>query len=256
MHSRIWAIARYTLLEHLRGRMATSAGLLVVLGLMLARLLDGVALTESAAVQSTLVAALLRPAMVLLMATSVIVSQVREGSDRTRDWLLALPMPRSHWLGGRLGGHLMAAVMLGLTAGLTLALPAGPLAGFLWACSLALELMLCTCMAMFLSISLDQTPAALLVFAGWYVLARGMAALQLVAGMPLLADGSLFMEIAPHGLQWLGLLLPRLDLFATAPLLPDGKVAIPALQWLAGQAAIYGGLLAIASLLDLNRREW
>ncbi len=262
MRSKLWAIARYTLLEYLRGRVAVSALLVLAVALVLARLLDGVAITEAAALQATLTGAWLRMAMVVLLASAVIVSHVREAGDRTRDWLLALPVPRSLYLAGRLLGHAIAAVLLAAAATLPLLATASPGGATLWGLELALELLVCACMAVFLSISLVQAPAALLAFAGWYLLARSMAALQLVAAAPLLDDGSLFMRWSPQALHWLGRLLPRFDLLASGTGLTQaalglaGAPAWQALPALAMQMLAYVLLLVGASLIDLNRREW
>ena len=255
MSFKLWAITRYTLLEYLRGRVIASGLAIVLATLALERLLDGVALTESNALQASLAGAAERIAMVLLLATSVIVSQVREASDRTRDWLLAFPMPRPVWLFGRLLGHCSAALLLALLAGVALMVPAGPGAAALWACGLALELLLCACMASFLSLTLLQAPAALLAFAGWYTLARSISALQLIAATPLMADGSPLMRVADGALAGLAAVLPRLDLFAPGLWLEGqghwSALAVPLMQTLA-----YGALIVAASVIDLQRSEW
>ncbi len=262
MHSQLWAIARYTLLEHLRGRMAASALFVLTAALILSRLLDGVAVTEAAALQATLTGAWLRLAMVILLSSAIIVSQVREAGDRTRDWLLAFPMPRSVWLGGRLLGHAAAAGLLALCAMLPLLGTAGVAGTLLWGAGLCLELLVCTCMAVFLSISLTQAPAALLGLAGWYLLSRSMAALQLVAAAPLLDDGTAFMHLSPWVLKGIAFLLPRFDLLSQGTDLSRGALGLAtvtawaALPALALQMLVYAGLLVCASQVDLARREW
>ena len=189
MFSKLWAIARYTLLDYLRGRLWLGAVLVALCVILFGRLLSGLAITETDATGASLGGALLRLGLVLLLAAGVIVSHVREAGDRTLDWLLAFALPRALWLGGRLLGHALAALLLALLA-LPLALLAAPFAGAgPWVLGLSCELLVCACMASFLALSLRQTPLALAAFLGWYLLARSMAALQLMAGAPLLDDG-------------------------------------------------------------------
>jgi hypothetical protein len=255
MFSKLCAIARYTLLEYSRGRVMASGIAIALVTLALERLLDGVALTEAGAMQASLAGAAERFAVVLLLAAGVIVSQVREAGDRTREWLLSFPMPRHIWLSGRLLGHCAAALGLAGLAGLPLIGAAGGEAALLWTCGLALELLVCACMATFLSLTLPHTPAALLAFTGWYVLARSIAALQLIAAAPLLADGGLLIHASQSALAAIAALLPRFDLFAPGLWLEGqghwSALLIPLLQTMA-----YVGLIGAASLVDLQRSEW
>ena len=56
-------------------------------------------------------------------------------------------------------------------------------------------------------------------------------------------------------LSLLGLVLPRLDLFTQTEWLISG-VDAAAMGALAGQVALYLGLLPAVGLWDLHRREW
>lgn len=255
MLSKLRAIARYTLLEYSRGRLVVGGIALVVAVLALEQLLDSVAITEARATQATLGGALARPAMVLLLASAVIVSHVREASDRTRDWLLACALPRPLWLAGRLLGHCAAALALAPLLALVVAGAAGAGPALRWASGCALELVLCACMACFLALSVRQAPLALLGFAAWYLLARCLAALQLIAAAPLLADGSNWIVAARQALALIGMLLPRLDLFAPAAWL-EGSGSWDGLVLPLAQTVAYGLLLAAAALVDLQRSEW
>ena len=255
MSSKLWAIARYTLLEYLRGRVVRGVLLLLLVTSILGWLLASAALTEGDALRASLGGALLRIALVFLLAVTVIVSQVREASDRTRDWLLAFPLPRTIWLAGRLLGHGIAAIVLAAAAGASLALFGGLEPAALWTCGLALELLICAVMAVFLSLTVPHASAAFLAFAGWYVLARSMPALQLIAANPTLADSTAGPWLIQHTLNGIGLLLPRLDLFASGLWLEGGghwsQLAVPLAQTLS-----YCGLIAAASVIDLQRSEW
>ena len=255
MYSKLRAIARYTLLEYLRGRLILGGLALVVVMLGLEQLLDSVAISEARATQASLAGSLARPALVLLLASAVIVSHVREAGDRSRDWFLATALARPVWLGGRLLGHLGAAVLLSVLAWLCVAPAAGAEPALRWASGCGLELALTAVMASFLAMSLRHAPIALLAFVSWYLLARSMAALQLIAAAPLLADGGATIGVLRAGLDLVAVLLPRLDLFAPSLWL-EGHGDWAALALPLGQALVYGALLVTAAVVDLQRSEW
>jgi len=255
MFSKLWAIARYTLLDYLRGRLWVGALIVALCVLVFEQLLSGLAITETSATRASLGGALLRQGLVLLLAAGVIVSHVREAGDRTLDWLLAFALPRAAWLGGRLLGHALAAMLLALFA-LPLTLLVAPVAAAgPWILGLACELVVCACMASFLALSLRQAPLALAAFLAWYLLARSMAALQLMAGAALLDDGGAWIGFCREALDALGFLLPRLDLFAPSVWL-EGGAHWQALQVPALQALAYAVLTSAAAMVDLQRSEW
>ena len=82
-----------------------------------------------------------------------------------------------------------------------------------------------------------------------------MAALQLIAAAPLLADGGFAIGALRHALDLVAMLLPRLDLFAPSLWLERQgdwmALAVPL-----GQSLVYGALLAAATVVDLQRSEW
>ena len=100
-----FTIARYTLLEALRSRLPWLFVLVACACAGLAGFLQQLALTESGAVQTSLLAAALRLASVFLLATFIITSMAREAADRGLELLLALPMPRAAYLLGKLLGY-------------------------------------------------------------------------------------------------------------------------------------------------------
>ncbi|MDE3011882.1 MAG: ABC transporter permease [Pseudomonadota bacterium] len=255
MLSKLRAIARYTLLEYLRGRLVAGGVAVMLAALALEQLLDGVAITEAHATQATLGGALVRPAMALLLASAIIVSHVREAGDRTRDWMLACALPRPCWLAGRLLGHAAAALLLVPLLLLSVLAAGGLDAAVRWSSGCALELLLCACMASFLSLTLRQAPLALLAFAAWYLLARSLASLQLIAAAPLLADGGTWIAFVRHALDALGVLMPRLDLFAPAGWLEGSGSWADLFQPLL-QTAAYVTVLVTASVVDLQRSQW
>lgn len=251
MRHAILAIAACTLLEALRNRLIWLL-LLAALGAVgLSGFLNELALTESRQVQAALLAALLRLAAVFLVATCVVTSVVREADDKGQEMLLALPLPRSAYLFGKLAGFGALALLPALLFGALSLLFAAPAHSALWAASLLCELWIVAAFSLLCALSFSQPLPALAGAAGFYLLARAIGSLQLIAHAG--ADSGARRAIAA-GLDLLAFVLPALDRFTrTEWLLYGGDAA--ALLAIALQSALYIGLLAAAALFDLYRKS-
>jgi len=247
-------IARYTALEALRGKFLWLCLLIVCAALGLSALLGQLALTESRATEAALVAAALRLASVFLLMTFVVTSMAREAADHGLELLLALPLPRAAYLLGKLAGFAALAVLPAiLFGGLTL-LWAPPLQSLLWGLSLLAELWIVAAFSLLCAASLHNALPALATSAGFYLLARMIDSLQLLAHGSYGASSSVQGALAA-GIDLLALLLPRLDLFARGDWLLYATGNWSALAALAAQTAIYVALLTAAALCDFYRRS-
>lgn len=250
-------IARFTLLEAWRSRWPAAAALLAatVAGVLLFS--GAIALTERAAVGLSLAAPLARLAAVLVLAAFAVTALTRELGDGSIDLVLAAPLSRLTWLAGRWLGLCGVALGTACAAALPLALQAPPEALLAWTVSLWLELTLVAGVAMLLSISFAQVPAALLGLLAFYAMSRLVGVLMLIAGRAPL-EAPAFVGVLGDGLlAVLGHLLPRLDLFTrTDWLLADGAGAAAAGGALAAlQVAIWIALVPAVGWLDLRERR-
>jgi ABC-type transport system involved in multi-copper enzyme maturation permease subunit len=247
-------LARFVLLEARRGGLPWLAVASIAVAVGLAAFLSQVAVTESLALQASIVAALLRACAVFLIAAHVASSTLRELNDKELERMLSLPLSRSTQYLGRLAGFALCGVALAAACAAPLLLwaPAGTVA--LWALSLACEIALVAAAALFFSMTLAQLVPAIAATAGLYVLARSMAAIQSIAGSPL-ADASLPHEMARWAVEAIALLLPRLDAVTRTGWLlygpPDAGAYAAALAGL----ILYTGLLIAAGLFDFHRRN-
>jgi len=250
-------IARFTVLEAWRSRWAAAAVLLAaaVAGVLLFS--GALALTERAAVGLALAAPLARLAAVLVLAAFAITALVRELGDGSIDLVLAAPLSRLTWIAGRWLGLCGVALGTACAAALPLALQAPPAALVGWAASLWLELTLVAGVAMLLSISFAQVPAALLALLAFYAMSRLVGVLMLLAGRAPLEAPAFLGMLGDGLLTVLGHLLPRLDLFTrTDWLLPDAAGAAAAHGGLAAlQLAIWIVLVPAVGWLDLRARR-
>ena len=180
------AIARYTLLEALRSRLLWLFVLAACGAVGLSGFLQQLALTESRAVQAALLAAGLRLASVFLLATFIITSMAREAADKGLELLLALPMPRAAYLLGKLAGYGALAAIPALLFGALMLPFAAPAQGALWGLSLLGELWIVAAFSLLCAASLQQALPALAATGGFYVLARMLGSLQLLAHLSLI----------------------------------------------------------------------
>ncbi len=255
MPGSITAIARFTLLEARRTRLAwlLVAGMLVAAALAL--FAGALAITGAGGVRTALIAAALRLFAVLVVALFVATSMVREMNDKVADLMLALPMPRATWYFGKLCGYALVALAIALATGAMVACFAPSPAVLAWTVSLALELILVAALALLCLFTFNQVPAALCAVLAFYALARSIDALQLIAHGPVLAAHGLADRVAVALLDGIALLVPHLGRFARSEWLLYDANAWAELAANAGQWAIFVLVLAAAALFDLYRRN-
>ncbi len=251
----IVTLARITLVEAVRNRLLWLAAAIIVIALGMAQFLSQVAITESREIQTALLAAPMRVAAVFMVAVFVITSMVRELNDKVTELLLSLPAPRSQYFLGKFAGYAtVAAVVAGLSA-LPLTPFASPYGLALWTASLFCELLIVAAVSLFCVLSFVQVVPAFAAVAGFYLLSRSMAAMQVIAGAPLqeptLADRAVNVIVA-----LIALILPSLDRMTQTAWLIGPPPGAGEVGGVLGQTAIYLLLIGSASLFDLYRRNF
>ena len=248
-------IARYTLVEALRSRLPWLFVLAAAAALALAGFLQQLALTESGATQAAIVSALLRPVAVFLLVGFVVTSLARKAADKGQELLLALPMPRAVYVLGKLAGFGALALLPALLFGLLTCMWAAPAQSALWAVSLLGELWIMAAFSLLCALGLPHALPALAASGGFYVLARSVGSLQLLAhGSTAAHDGS--RQAIAYAIDTLALLLPNLDHFTRSEWLLYATGDWQALGLVAAQTAIYVGLLAACALCDFYRKSF
>lgn len=236
-------IAREVVHEALRMRLAWVLAGLCALAFGLAGFIGAVALTDTRATQTALLAALLRLAAIFIVAGFTVTSIVREADEQGQQLLLALPLPRAAWLLGKLAGLGLVALAPALLFG-ALAFAAAPAAAALaWSVSLWCELWIVAAFALLAALGLSSALAALAATLAFYLLARAIGGFQLLAEQ---RGGSALLDL-------IGTMLPRLDGYASADWLVYGQPA--PLGPILLHSAIAIALLAALALADLYRKE-
>jgi ABC-type Na+ efflux pump permease subunit len=251
----IGTLARMTVREALRERLLWLAALVVLVGAGLAQFLHQVAITESREIQTAVLAALLRVSAAFIVAIVVISGMARESSDKVTELVLSFPVQRSHYLIGKFVGYAAVAALLAFVFAVPLAFYARSPAVLAWAASLACELLIVTAISIFCVLTLARTLSALAAVAGFYLLARSMSAIQLIAqAAP--GPGTFADRAIARAVDLLALAMPALDRMTDTAWLLHGAPGAAALTGLAGQAGLYVVLIGAAAMFDLYRKNF
>jgi len=254
MLRRIGTIAHYTLLEALRNRLIWLVGLAVLGGLGLGGFLGELAVTEGAQTQGALLGAFFRLAAVFLLAAFVTTSMVREFNEGVLELTLSLPLPRGAWLLGKFAGFAALAVLFGAVFGIGLLPFCPPGQALIWGLSLICELWIVAALCLLCVVTFSQVMAALSAALAFYLLARSIAAMQLM-GQSSPSENTLSRQAVNFTVDALATLLPRLDEFTCSEWLAYGNASWTVLPPIAAQSLIYLLLLGAAALFDLYRKN-
>lgn len=227
---------------------------LIAAALGLAGFVSQVAITESRELQAAVAAALLRGAAAFLLATHVAASVVREANDKVLELALALPLSRPRYWLGKIGGYAGVGLAVAAACALPMLLWATPAAVAAWGVSLALELALVAAASLFFAGTLASVLPAIAATTGLYLLARTVAAIQLLARGPL-TEESLLQTIARGAVDLIALMLPRLDMVTRSEWLLYGPPGAAELAGAAATLVVYTVLLAAAGMFDFQRRS-
>ena len=255
MHRHVFTIARFTLLEAIRIRLPLVV--FAVFGLIwaISFFVHQISITESARLQSSFFAAVARLASVFMLALYITSSLAREFNEKGLELVLALDLPRSSYLIGKLAGFIVIGTAFAFVAALPLigTVPIQVLS--IWALSLAFELAIISVASLFCIVTFNHIFAAVTLIAGFYLLSRSITAMRLMAESSLLGTLSGARPALDFGVEALAYLLPPLDRFSATEWIAARAVEADVLGPIVMQSVIYIGLLLGATLIDFYRRE-
>ena len=250
----VLTIARITVLEAARGRLAWLVAGFTLTGCVLAVFAGEVAITETQGFRSGLLGAWLRSCAVFTISAFVISSELSEIRDKGFELMLSMAVPRSAYYAGKLAGFAAVAMLSASACALALVWFAPLAQAALWTASLGLELLIVIAMSLLCVFTFSQVAWAMSAVLGFYLLSRSMAALQLMAHKPAAASGSAAQSFMQAFVDALAYLLPDLDRFTASEWLIHGAGTIADLGFAAAQTAVYTTVLGAATLFDLYRR--
>lgn len=255
MHRQILTIARFTLLEAIRTRLPLVV--IAVFGLAWASsfFIQQIAITESARFQASFFAASARLAAVFMLVLYITSSIAREFNEKGLELVLALDLTRASYLGGKLAGFITLAAALAFLAALPLVAVVPVDVAAIWALSLALELAIVCAASLFCIVTFNHILPAVTLVAAFYLLARSITAMRLMAESSLLGSLAGARPALNFGVEALAFLVPALDRFSATEWIAARAVEPHVLGPIAVQSAVYVMLLIGAALIDFYRRE-
>ncbi len=251
-----YTIARFTLLESLRTQLAWMVACTLLAVVIGALLLEQVAITESARIRSVFLAAACRLSMTVLLCQYVVASVVREFNDQAIALVLSLSVHRSALYAGKLAGFCSIALGIVVLTGAILAVGGETQRLPAWCALLFAELSLMAGVALFCAFGTRHALSATLLCAGFYVIARSMAALERLTDAQLAFEDSAFDRVAHLAVQILSRILPDLSAFARSEWLADATPPTHAVIVALVQSALYLVFTAAAGIHDLKRRSF
>jgi ABC-type transport system involved in multi-copper enzyme maturation permease subunit len=241
--------------EATRNRLLWLVLAFVVIGFGLSQFVSEIAIAESVTFQSSFLAAMLRFFAVFTIALFVITSMVREFDDKGLELVLSLPIPRYHYFLGKLLGFSALAVMTAAFCGLVLLVHAPPAQVALWVFSLSCELLIITVLSLLCLFTFNQVMLALSAVMAFYLLSRGIDAIQLMAHNPIVSTESWSQRLIEHFIDGVAFLLPDLARFTSSEWLVYHTGGLRDALPIAVQSLVYLALLAGAALFDLYRKN-
>lgn len=252
----VFTIARYTALEALRTRVPATALLALLMLLAASFFVRELAVTESARFQTAFYATSARLCAVFMAALVVLSSITREFNDKGLEVVLALDVPRAHYIFGKLAGFAATALLIAVMLAVPLLMLASPLSAMLWTGSLAIELALVVALALFCIITFNQILPAAAFVAAFYLLARSMTAMRLMSAQPVAGQDTLSQQFTSLLTETLAHVIPALDQWTATAWLVDAAPEPGLLAAIGLQGVVYVALLAGATLFDFYRRSF
>lgn len=247
-------LARHTLAEAFMSRVGIAALLMIGAGAALGPFIGELAIADGPAMRTLPVAWLYRLAAVFLVAGFTIASVVRDHQDKGLELLLDLPLPRWVYLAGKFTGAAAAAAILAAAFGAPLLAHAPAPGVAAWSAALALECTLVAAACLLCALTFTHLVGSLAAVAAFYVLSRSIGALIAIGHAGHAPANSAAFGFATRTLEFIGMLLPRLDLFCRG----EWLIAPPPFAELGAvlaQALIATALLLAAAVADLARRS-
>ncbi|MDM8565815.1 hypothetical protein QUF74_09190 [Candidatus Halobeggiatoa sp. HSG11] len=251
----IFTLATLVTLEALRTRFFAVIIILLFIGFGLSIFIGQIAIVETATYQSSLLAAFLRLSAIYIISLFVITSMVHEFHNNSVYLWLSLPLQRSSYFLGKFGGFVLIALVIAILFGISLLIYVPyPQVG-LWSLSLFCELIIVTAVSLLCVLTFPQTVQAFSMVLGFYILARSINAIQLMAQSSLSSSQSWADQTINSLIELLAMLLPNLENFTQSEWLVYHTGNFNNLIEILLQTTIYVTLLISMSLFDLYRKN-
>lgn len=250
-------IARYTVAEALKNRILLIAMVFALVGLFAAGFAGDVSVIEAQQTRIAFLSAIYRFCAVFAMMILVASTIAREFNDKCLELYLSLPISRTTYYCGKLFGFWLAGLAPAAVFGGVMLFYADAAVVGVWFVSLFCELALMATITFFAVLTFNNQliPSFSAAFF-FYFLSRLTVSIKLISEADILlhtAGVKFFAFVA----KVLFLVLPSLENFTRSEWLmyADIDAALSALPLILLQTAIYGFVIAAASLIDFRRKN-
>ncbi|MDH5516906.1 MAG: hypothetical protein OEY36_03675 [Gammaproteobacteria bacterium] len=253
MASSIITIARFSLLEAMRGKILWFVMLLLLLALSFSLFISQAALTETRESEAAIIAGFLRLASILMMIFFVVASIARDFQDKSIELLFSVNIPRNQVFLGKFAGFSALAFVIAGIFFCGLLWFANSYSVFIWSLSLWCELTLMALIALVFILSLENVTLSLLASIGIYGLMRFMPAIQSIGDGPF--QGGLFNRVINSVLDSIDFILPRLEHFSQSSWLVYGGPEATTIISFGVEFLLFCTLLCLAGIIELKRKS-
>jgi ABC-type Na+ efflux pump permease subunit len=256
MYSKVFTIARFTIIESLRNRFLLLSFLVIAVSFALVEFIGDLAIAEHRVTQVAILAAFLRMSAVVIVTLFVVSSSVRELNDKTLEMILAMPVPRGSYYLGKLFGYLYIAALVSVIFAVLLLLYADPEQVVIWSISLFFELTLVVALSLVMLFTFNQVPPALMGVFIIYGASRIVTSVFLMSKYPIIAHTSAAQKFMDGIIEVMTWLLPDLHRFTQTEWLAYNTAEWSSLLPLLGQTSIYLIFLSFIALFDFYRKNF
>ncbi|HBA33679.1 MAG TPA: hypothetical protein DCZ12_06055 [Gammaproteobacteria bacterium] len=255
IRNKVWPIILLAYREAFSSQLLWVLLLLVPLTLGLAELLGTMALTEKTAIKAGFSAGLTRWAALFIACLFTITSIARERDNKLNELLFSLSINRSTFYLSKFAAYGSIGLLIGSALSLTVLLYRPTASTGLWIISLYFELLIMVSFSLMVSVVVNSVIGAASVVLGFYLLARSIEALLLIANSTLEFEYTLANQMITLCLTGISWLLPKLNQFAQIDSVLSSPMDIGKILHNALTALAYVLLTCLMGLIDLSRKR-
>lgn len=257
-------IIEYILLTARRDWLFIGIFILIALMIIGATIIGGTSVVEQTQTITALVAGSVRYLMVLGISLFTCFHIKRSFDNREIDFFLSKPITRTKFVLSYLIGisviliAMIAPTIIFMLSVKQLGLFYGVNQSYLaWGLSLMLEMIIVASFAIFASLLLKSSIAAMLSTIGFYIFSRVVGYFLIMVNNPVaVGKATILGKISANTLWFMSLLFPRLDQFTQSEWLIYGITDWSNYLLFSASALIYIALITLMSLFDFRRHEF
>ncbi|MCB9995978.1 MAG: hypothetical protein H6869_06020 [Rhodospirillales bacterium] len=251
-----WPLVKYVLTAALRDKLVLSLFILMTVGASMAIFLGSAAVVEANEFSVIFAAAGLRLAGVIGLVLFIVFYLRRAFDTKDVEFLLSRPVSKVSYLLSHSVGFMTLACLAAVFVFVTVCLIAPQAIGtghVLWGLSLVAEYIILANAALFFAMVLPSAATGALAIFALYFLGRMIG--QILGIIHAGADVAGF-NILSTIMEWISLIVPRLDLLAQSSWLVYGSDQTVGYGFVLLQGGLYAFLAVMAAMVDLSRRQF